>query len=85
LRSASVAAHSGEQQKSAVAAALQKSSKAFLALALISGIINILMLTGSVFMIQIYDRVLSSRSLPTLTALSGGCCRKSERAPRGRE
>jgi ABC-type protease/lipase transport system fused ATPase/permease subunit len=28
------------------------------------------MLTGSVFMIQIYDRVLASRSLPTLVALS---------------
>ncbi len=61
---------SGEQQGSPVAAALQKSSRAFIALALISGIINMLMLTGSVFMIQIYDRVLSSRSLPTLAALS---------------
>ena len=41
-----------------------------MALAVVSGIINILMLTGSVFMIQIYDRVLVSRSLPTLIAFS---------------
>ncbi len=37
---------------------------------MVSGVINILMLTGSIFMIQIYDRVLASRSLPTLVALS---------------
>jgi ATP-binding cassette subfamily C protein PrsD len=64
------AAYPGQSQVSPVAAALRRSSRAFIALAIISGIINILMLTGSVFMIQIYDRVLSSRSLPTLAALS---------------
>jgi ATP-binding cassette, subfamily C, bacterial exporter for protease/lipase len=31
--------------------------------------VNILMLTGPLFMLQIYDRVLASRSLPTLVAL----------------
>jgi ATP-binding cassette subfamily C protein PrsD len=31
---------------------------------------NLLMLTGSVFMLQVYDRVLPSRSLPTLVALT---------------
>ncbi|MEO7222952.1 MAG: type I secretion system permease/ATPase [Devosia sp.] len=35
---------------------------------LISLVSNLLMLAGPLFMLQIYDRVLSSRSLPTLTA-----------------
>ena len=30
---------------------------------------NILMLTGAIFMLEIYDRVLPSRSIPTLVAL----------------
>ena len=33
--------------------------------------INLLMLTGPLYMLQVYDRVLSSRSEPTLVALSG--------------
>jgi ATP-binding cassette subfamily C protein len=37
----------------------------------ISGAINILMLTGSMFMLQVYDRVIPSRSIPTLVALVG--------------
>ena len=35
----------------------------------ISAITNILMLTGPLFMLQIYDRVLTSKSVPTLAAL----------------
>jgi ATP-binding cassette subfamily C protein len=38
--------------------------------ALFSGIVNLLMLAGPLYMLQIYDRVLSSRSVPTLVALS---------------
>ena len=38
---------------------------------LISLVINLLMLTGPLFMLQIYDRVLTSRSIPTLVVLSG--------------
>ena len=38
--------------------------------ALVSGLINLLMLTGPLFMLQIYDRVLPSRSVPTLFGLS---------------
>lgn len=36
----------------------------------VSGIINVLALTGSVYMLQIYDRALTSGSVPTLVALS---------------
>jgi ATP-binding cassette subfamily C protein len=39
-------------------------------LALVSGILNVLMLTGSFYMLEIYDRVVPSRSLPTLVALT---------------
>jgi ATP-binding cassette, subfamily C, bacterial PrsD len=38
--------------------------------ALFSGFINILMLTGSIYMLQVYDRVLASRSIPTLIGIS---------------
>jgi ATP-binding cassette subfamily C protein len=38
--------------------------------ALFSGALNILTLTGSVFMLQVYDRVIPSRSVPTLIALA---------------
>ncbi len=55
---------------SPLAVLLAENARAFFALAVVSGIINVLMLTGSIFMIQIYDRVLSSRSIPTLAALS---------------
>ncbi len=44
---------------------------AFRSAALFSAAINILMLTGPVFMLQVYDRVLASRSVPTLVAIAG--------------
>jgi len=65
------AAHGNQQPpQSPITAALAENSRAFIALALISGMINLLTLTGSIFMIQVYDRVLSSRSMPTLAALA---------------
>ncbi len=42
---------------------------AFVGLGVASGFINLLSLTGPLFMLQIYDRVLPSRSLPTLVGL----------------
>ncbi len=42
----------------------------FTALFLFSGIINLLALTGAFYMLQVYDRVLTSHSIPTLLALS---------------
>jgi len=43
---------------------------AFLGVALLSGLINLLYLSGSIFMMEVYDRVLPSRSIPTLVGLS---------------
>ncbi|KQQ19555.1 type I secretion protein [Methylobacterium sp. Leaf122] len=43
---------------------------AFLGLLLFSALINLLYLTGSFYMLQVYDRVIPSRSVPTLVALS---------------
>lgn len=40
-----------------------------IAVALASGVVNLLTLSGSVFMMEIYDRVLPSRSIPTLIGL----------------
>lgn len=42
---------------------------AFVGIGLLSAVVNILYLTGSLFMMEVYDRVLPSRSLPTLAAL----------------
>ncbi|MGE7418568.1 type I secretion system permease/ATPase [Methylobacterium tarhaniae] len=46
------------------------SRRTIVALGLFSAIINILYLTGSFYMMQIYDRVIPGRSIPTLVALS---------------
>ena len=35
-----------------------------------SGVVNLLMLAGPLYMLQVYDRVLASRSVPTLVALT---------------
>jgi len=53
-----------------IRAALESCRNVFLSLGVISGVINILMLTGSFFMLQVYDRVLPSQSVPTLVGLA---------------
>ena len=55
--------------RSELAEALAACRGAFYGTALISGMSNILMLTGAMFMLEIYDRVLPSRSMPTLVGL----------------
>jgi PrtD family type I secretion system ABC transporter len=54
-----------------IAAVLLASRAAFASTALFSCLVNILMLTGPLFMLQVYDRVLTSGSVPTLVALTG--------------
>jgi ATP-binding cassette, subfamily C, bacterial len=53
-----------------LAAAFDGFRGAILSVSVISGIINLLALTGSLYMLQVYDRVLSSHSVPTLISLS---------------
>jgi PrtD family type I secretion system ABC transporter len=58
------------RSSSPIASALSACRGGFVAVGLFSGAINVLMLTGSVYMLQIYDRVLPSRSVPTLVSLT---------------
>ena len=53
------------------AAALRSQLGGIGLLFVVSGLINILLLTGSIYMIQIYDRVLPSGSVVTLMGLFG--------------
>ena len=55
--------------RSELSAALAACRGAFVGTGLISGMSNILMLTGAIFMLEVYDRVLPSRSVPTLVGL----------------
>ena len=55
--------------RSELAEALAACRGAFYGTAVLSGMSNILMLTGAMFMLEIYDRVLPSRSMPTLVGL----------------
>ncbi|MDE1991157.1 MAG: ATP-binding cassette domain-containing protein, partial [Rhizobiaceae bacterium] len=55
---------------SSFAAVLSSLKRTFVVIGLTSGFINILALTGSFFMLQVYDRVVPGRSLPTLAGLA---------------
>ena len=52
-----------------VRAAMQANRRALVGVAIFSAIINVLLLTSPIFMLQVYDRVLTSRSMQTLVAL----------------
>ena len=56
-------------KRSELAETLWRFRSAFVGVAAFSALINLLMLTGPLFMLQVYDRVLPSRSVPTLVAL----------------
>ncbi len=58
-----------DEPRSEIASFLASCRRIFWGLAAFSGLSNILMLTGSFFMLQVYDRVLPGRSVPTLIAL----------------
>jgi len=56
-------------RRSELGDALRACRSAFIGVGFMSCMINLLYLTGSMFMLQVYDRVLPSRSVPTLVGL----------------
>jgi ATP-binding cassette subfamily C protein PrsD len=53
-----------------VANGLRESARRMTGVAVFSGVINVLMLSGSFYMLQVYDRVIPSRNIATLLGLS---------------
>jgi ATP-binding cassette subfamily C protein len=58
-----------EPPRTTLAAVLASFRRVFSGIGLMSGVVNILALTGSFFMLQVYDRVIPGRSVPTLVGL----------------
>ena len=56
-------------RRSELGQALHACRTAFIGVGIMSCMINLLYLTGSLFMLEVYDRVLPSRSVPTLVGL----------------
>src|SRR6202171_6543936 len=56
-------------RRSELGDALRACRSAFIGVGVMSCMINLLYLTGSLFMLEVYDRVLPSRSIPTLVGL----------------
>jgi len=57
-------------RRSELGEALRACRTAFIGVGVMSCMINLLYLTGSLFMLEVYDRVLPSRSVPTLVGLA---------------
>ncbi len=57
------------KKRTELSSAIRTFRGAFIGVALISGAINVLYLTGSFFMLEVYDRVIPSKSFATLAAL----------------
>jgi ATP-binding cassette, subfamily C, bacterial PrsD len=53
-----------------VSVGLRESARRMIGIAVFSGVINVLMLSGSLYMLQVYDRVIPSRNTATLLGLS---------------
>ena len=53
-----------------LADALRSCRTALVGLAIACALINVLYLSGSIYMLEVYDRVLTSRSIPTLVGLT---------------
>src|SRR6201999_1777443 len=53
-----------------VSRGLRESARRMVGVAGFSGVVNVLMLSGSLYMLQVYDRVIPSRNIATLIGLS---------------
>lgn len=56
--------------KDLAAEAMRRSRAGLIAVAVASALVNVLYLTSSFFMLQVYDRIIPSRSIPSLMALA---------------
>jgi len=56
--------------KDLAAEAMRRSSGGLIAVGVASALVNVLYLTSSFFMLQVYDRIIPSRSIPSLIALA---------------
>src|SRR5262249_37632065 len=63
-------AQSPQEADDPVSRGLRESGRRMIGIAVFSGVINLLMLSGSLYMLQVYDRVIPSRNLATLAGLS---------------
>src|SRR5437868_9148388 len=62
--------HKSGPSRASLVAALSSFRTAFIGIAAMSGVVNVLALTGSFFMLQVYDRVVPGHSVPTLMGLA---------------
>ncbi|MGN8249369.1 type I secretion system permease/ATPase [Pseudomonas sp. SMV7] len=62
--------HKSPRTRSELAEVLFRLRRSFFALAAFSGVINVMMLTPSIYMLQVYDRALVSRNVTTLSMLT---------------
>ncbi len=56
-------------ERSELSAALAKSKSALIGVVVLSAVLNVLLLGGSLYMMLVYDSVLPSQSIPTLFGL----------------
>jgi ABC-type protease/lipase transport system fused ATPase/permease subunit len=56
--------------KDPVTLGLRASARQLAGVAVFSGVVNLLTLSGSLYMLQVYDRVIPSRNVATLVGLS---------------
>ena len=56
--------------RSQLASAIYDCRRALVGIVIFSGVMNLLTLTGPLFMLQVYDRVIPARASPTLLGLA---------------